>query len=335
MKRLVIYILVFVFLCLSCEKAMFEESAQSANAFDNFDYLWEECHGKYAFFAYKDIDWEQVKQKYRPMLYEDMSRDSLFHVLAAMLDELRDDHVNLVSDFNLSFYGNYRRGQDNFDWRILSDNYLPENYYKSGPFVHDFIAGDSIAYVRLASFPGSISDNNLNFVLGRYSQTKGLVLDIRENGGGSISDIYDLLGRFVSERTLLYYSQIKNGSGKDDFSEKMPVYLQPDDGESYENTICLLTDRGSYSASSFTALACRAISNVVIVGDTTGGGLGIPNGGQLPNGWTYRFSVTRTLSPQGENFESGVPPDVTVLFDWDNRDTDEVVERAIQEINTR
>ena len=43
------------------------------------------------------------------------------------------------------------------------------------------------------------------------------------------------------------------------------------------------------------ALSTTAYDNMFCVGDTTGGGLGMPNGGELPNGWRYRFSVTRTL----------------------------------------
>jgi hypothetical protein len=332
-KLLIISLLIVVF--SSCEKLMFEENGKSDDPYDNFDYLWEQCHEKYAFFAYKGIDWEHEKTVYRNCLYEGMSKDSLFSVMAAMLDELRDDHVNLVSDFNRSFYGNYRRGQDNFDWRIVADNYLPENYYVSGPFSHDFLAGDSIGYIRLSSFPGNIDGENLDFVLNRYQNTEGLIMDIRENGGGSIADVYDLLSRFVDQKTLLYYSRMKSGPGKDDFTASEPVYIEPEGGERYHKTVCLLTDRGSYSASSFTALGARAIDNVVIVGDTTGGGLGVPNGGQLPNGWTYRFSVTQTLDKNGNNYESGVPPHITALMDWSDRATDEVIERAVQEIYAR
>ena len=68
--------------------------------------------------------------------------------------------------------------------------------------------------------------------------------------------------------------------------------------------------------------------------DTTGGGLGIPNGGQLPNGWTYRLSISRTLSPEGENYENGVPPDIYVNLDREavNRGVDNLIEAAIREI---
>jgi hypothetical protein len=55
--------------------------------------------------------------------------------------------------------------------------------------------------------------------------------------------------------------------------------------------------------------------NIRLFGDYSGGGLGLPNGGALPNGWTYRFSITRTIALDGGNYENGVPPEEHVLLD--------------------
>ena len=80
-------------------------------------------------------------------------------------------------------------------------------------------------------------------------------------------------------------------------------------------------------------LYTKALDQVTLVGDTTGGGLGVPNGGQLPNGWIYRFSITQTLSlDQKPDYENGVPPDVFARFDWSDLSKDEVLEYAIREL---
>ncbi|MFO8054704.1 MAG: S41 family peptidase [Bacteroidales bacterium] len=331
MKYLRLSMLMIPFL-FSCEKLLFEEDIQSDDPFVNFDYLWNECDRKYSYFEYKNIDWDAMKHKYRPMLYEDMNDDSLFNVLGSMLRELRDDHTNLKSNFNVSFFGNYQSGPKNFDWRLLVDHYLPDHYYRTGPFSHDFLRGDSVAYVRLSSFSGSINNASLEFIMDRYKNTDGLILDIRQNGGGTISYVYKILSRFVHEKTLLYYSRIKDGPGHNDFTAPEPVYLEPSEGTRYHSDIIVLVDRGSYSSSSLTALGIRAIPGATLIGDTTGGGLGTPNGGQLPNGWTYRFSITQTLDKYGNNYEDGVPPDVHALIDWNDKTTDEVLERAINKI---
>ena len=72
----------------------------------------------------------------------------------------------------------------------------------------------------------------------------------------------------------------------------------------------------------------------MLIGHTTGGELGMPNGAQLPNGWTYRFSVTQTLDLQGNNYEDGVPPDIRVILEPSDvaNGKDTVIEKALEEL---
>ncbi len=318
----------------SCEKILFEKNMESTDPVKNFEYLWNECDKKYAYFDLKGIDWNQVKETYSAKLYAGMTDDSLFKVMGGMLTELKDDHTNLISNFNVSTFGVNYLGQDNFDWRIIEDNYLNRDYYTSGPFIHTFINNGTIGYVRFSSFTGTIDSTNIDFILNRYKDTKGLILDLRENGGGAVSDVFALLSRFIETRTLVNYSRIKTGPGHNDFSEAKPVYVDPYDGIRYAKKVAVLTDRSTYSAGSFTSLATKAIPNMVLIGDTTGGGLGLPNGGQLPNGWTYRFSITQALTlDKKPDYENGVPPDIHALVDWNDRTKDEVIERALVELN--
>lgn len=332
MKQIIMFTF-FILVFTACEKAFFEEDLASTNPMENFDYLWKECDEKYAYFDVKNIDWNSIREEYSDQIFEGMSEDSLFNVLGGMLTELRDDHTNLRSFFNVSFFGVVYLGQDNFDWRILVDNYLGQDFYITGPFRHHFLDNGEIGYVRFPSFTGKVDNKNLDFILEQYKDTKGLILDLRENGGGSPNDIFNLLSRFVDEETVVFYSRIKNGPAHDDFSEPEATIVKPYDGIRYTKKITVLVDRGTYSAGSFTALATKALPNILLVGDTTGGGLGVPNGGQLPNGWTYRFSITQTLDlNMNSDFEDGVPPDVPVLFNWNDLTTDEILEQAILEL---
>lgn len=331
MKKIVAFIILS--LLFSCENALFEDNMASTNPNVNFEYLWNQCNEKYSYFELKGINWGDVKTKYTSKLYGGMSQDSLFNVLGAMLSELKDDHTNLISNFNVSRFGVKYLGQDNFDWRIVEDHYLNQDYYTSGPFKHNFIDNKQIGYVRFASFPGTIDGANLGFVLNRYKNTKGLILDLRENGGGAVRDVFSLLSRFVENKTLVNYSRIKTGPKHNDFSDDKPVYVEPYNGIRYINKVAVLTDRGTYSAGSFTSLATKALPNMMLIGDTTGGGLGLPNGGQLPNGWTYRFSITQALTlDKNPDYENGVPPDIRVLFNWNDLSKDEIIERAILEL---
>lgn len=334
MKRNAVLLSAIILLaCSSCEKMFFEEELASTNPQENFEYLWNECNEKYAYFDLKGVDWGQVKINYSRKIYFGMSEDSLFNVLGGMLKELKDDHANLISNFNTSFYGVEYQAQDNFDWRIIVDHYLTEDYYISGPFSHSFIANNEIGYLRLASFSDPIDSENLDFILNRYRDTQGLILDLRENGGGAISNVFLILSRLVESEVLVYYSRIKSGVGSGNFTDPSGAYVQPYDGIRYTKDVMVLTDRGTYSSGSLLALATKALPNVALVGDTTGGGLGIPNGGKLLNGWRYRFSITQTLSlDQKPDYENGVPPDITTQFDWNDLNKDEILEMAIVEL---
>jgi len=328
-----IYLLLSSLFLLSCETVFFEANLASTSPRNNFEYLWGECNEKYAYFELKNIHWDNVRTEYAAKIYEDMTDDSLFNVLGGMLTELRDDHANLFSNFNVSFYGVEYLAQDNFDWRIIVDHYLSQDFYISGPFSHSFLEDEQIGYVRLASFSEELKEENLDFILNRYKDTKGLILDIRENGGGAIANVFKILSRFVETETLVNYSVIKAGPEHDDFSTPEYVMVQPYDETSYNKKVAVLTDRGTYSSGSLLSLATKALPNMFMVGDTTGGGLGMPSGGQLPNGWTYRFSVTQSLTlDKKPDFENGVPPDVYVLFDWANLTKDEILDRAIAEL---
>jgi C-terminal processing protease CtpA/Prc len=334
MKKIFL-LLLLIPLVFSCEKVIFEKDLASDDPQTNFDYLWNECNEKYTYFEVKNVDWDQVYADLSPQVSPGITSDSLFRVMGKMLTALRDDHTNLFSPFNISFFGTERLGQDNFDFRLIKENYLPSDFYISGPFVHDFLnnTNEEVGYIRFGSFTGGVSGGNLDFALNRYKDTKGLILDLRENGGGAVRDVFFLLSRFVEQRTLLNYSRLKNGPGHNDFAAAEPVYLDPNPGVQYLKKVVLLVDRGTYSSGSFTALATKAIPNIVLMGDTTGGGLGLPNGGQLPNGWTYRFSVTQALDlNQNPDLENGVPPDVPAFVDWSDLSKDEVIERALLEI---
>jgi len=318
----------------SCEETFFEESLDTNDPYESFDYLWNEIDRKYAYLDYKGVDWNALRTKYRAQITPGISDDALFNIMGAMLNELRDGHTNLISSFNISRFDVRKLGPENIDFRVIEENYLPKDYYRTGPFSHDFIADGQVGYLRFEAFTGTVDEDNLDFILNRYKDTKGLILDLRQNGGGDAADIYEILGRFVTTDVVVYRSYIKSGPGKDEFSEPIEAVAKPKGYVKYLKKVMVLVDRGTYSAGSFFSLATKALPNLVLIGDTTGGGLGQPNGGQLPNGWGYRFSITKTLDLNGNNYENGVPPDIYSILDkeaaLDGIDT--VLERALDEL---
>lgn len=334
MKRLSTFILV-LFLFSSCEKALFKKKGDTTDAVANFDYLWNQLDIRYAYFDYKNVNWNNIYAQYRPKIYEGMSEDSLFNVMGAMLNELRDGHVNLISPFNLSVFDVELLGPENIDERVVLENYIGTDRVITGPFIHDFLRNNEIGYIRLRSFPGTVDNVQLDYMMDRYNDTKGIIFDLRQNGGGVVNDVYSIISRFIDKPTYVYQSRGKTGPGHNEFGEPERSTLSPSEStKKYLKQIIVLTDRGTYSSGSFFTTIAKAIPNMTIIGDTTGGGLGLPNGGQLPNGWTYRCSITQTLDVYGNNYENGVPPDKVVLIDKIKltQGIDDVLEAAMNEI---
>lgn len=329
--------LCFVLFTISCSEMFLGEDVRSTPR-ENFEHLWNVLDQKYSFFSYKNIDWNHVYEKYNDKISEDMTEDELFNVLFSMLSELRDAHVNLVSPFNISRYDEvFRKSPENYNNRIIEDNYLRSNYFITGPFKHQLIANGRIGYVRYASFSSGIKKSDVNFIIEKYRNSEGIILDIRSNGGGFVSNVFVLCRAFADQKRHVYTSFIKTGPGHEDFSEPHKVYISKDLDKPYAKPVFLLTNRGCYSATSFFILAMKAFPNVTTIGDTTGGGLGAPTGAELPNGWSFRFSCTRTLSPSGINYEDGIPPDIIkFLRNSDvNKGVDTIIEAAVNEILSR
>lgn len=328
-----IAVVLFALIALTgCEKLMFEDDRASSDPYVNFDYLWGEVDARYSYFELKGIDWEAARSAYRAQLSPDMTEEQLFETMAGLLNELRDDHSNLFSPFNVSRYNIELQHPANFNARTVEEFYLPEGRI-TGPFFHDFIANGEVGYVRYGSFGSNIGAQALSHVLDRYTATQGLILDLRANGGGSIVNVARLLERFTDAPQQVGWFITRNGPNHGDFGERQDFRVSPYDGIRYTKPVMVLIDRGSYSATTMFAVAAKAFPNLTLVGDTTGGGGGLPNGGQLPNGWYYRFSVSQLLDLNGENHaENGVAPDIVAAFDWSDLTRDEIIDRAVDEL---
>ena len=318
---IIISLLASVFAFASCERALMEQDEPS-NPVNVFDYLWNQVDQNYSFFDVKGINWDSVREVYRPMVNDNMSNEELFQVCAAMLNTLRDGHTNLFSDFDQSkndsvYYKMYAEKNINTDVVVL--NYLTVNYHTTGSFAHNTIRDGKVAYLRYSSFMNEVDEATLKYLVERYEDCNGMIIDMRQNGGGAITNVANLLSIFDNHKQLLYKTQVKKGPGHDEFTDYQEVYAADSSilgkNNAYTKPVAVLIDRGSYSSTSFFSVCTQGYDNIKLFGDYTGGGMGLPNGGTLPNGWTYRFSTSRTIAIDGGNYENGVPPDVRVILD--------------------
>jgi hypothetical protein len=315
----------------SCEKAIFDEELDSS-PIATFDYMWDAIHNRYALFEYKKVNWDLVKLKYRPLIHNEMTDDELFVVLSKMLDELKDGHANLESSFNRSrSWQWFLEYPQNFNRTIQQRNYLKDGYMVTGSIEHQMI--DSIGYLYIGSFEKEIRTEDVDYVFNRYKNAKGLIIDIRNNGGGSARNIFQIACRIVPQKTDVYSSWFKTGPAPTDFGDEIKVYAEPSGAFQFNKKVIVLTNRACYSAANRFAAVFSSFPNVIIIGDRTGGGGGTPCLVELPNGWTLRFSAMKTLLPNGYNIDEGIEPDIRIDLSADDeaKGIDSIIERALQE----
>ena len=299
----------------------------------NFEALWKIIDEHYCFFDLAEkqygLDWNNVRDKYRAFVDTCENDAELFTTLGDMLKELRDGHVNLTSMYGTSFY---------WDWQLdypinfsdsIQRNYLGKNFKITNGIKYTTLT-DSIGYAYYESFSDGLNINNLSLMLLALKECKGLIIDIRNNGGGMITTAEKLASAFTDKKIHCGYMQHKTGPGHNDFSEPEAIYLEPSKGVIWLRPVIVLTNRVVYSAANHFVMLMKELPNVLILGDITGGGSGMPMSSTLPNGWSLRLSACPTLDAKGNSTEFGIEPDLRVDIsskDW-NSGRDTMIEAA-------
>ena len=313
--------------------ACVDDSEYADSPEGNFDALWRIIDEHYCYFTYKQqqygLDWNEIYSKYRVRVSPDLMPDNLFEILSDMLGELRDGHVNLTSSSDVARYWSWHE-----DFPANYSDTLQRRYhgtdYKIAAGIKYRILDDNVGYIRYSSFNAGVGEGNLDAVLMELMFCRGLIIDIRDNGGGYLSYAEKLAARFFTEPTLVGYICHKTGKGHDDFSAREEQWISPSAHVRWHKPVCVLTNRSVYSAANEFVKYMSVLPLVTIVGDRTGGGGGMPMSSQLPNGWIVRYSAVPSYDSQGNDIEFGISPDVPAALQPDDisRGYDTIIETA-------
>lgn len=328
MKRF-IQIVLILFVVITVPRCHDGVPHYADNPEGNFEALWNILDRNYCFFSYKKIDWDSVYTAYYPRVSATMSSDELFALMGEMLSELKDGHVNLVAPHDMTRYWKWHEDfPANFDWNIVK-KYLGTDYAIAGGMRYK-ILNDNVGYIYYGSFSNNVEQANLDEIIRRMEKCHGIILDVRNNGGGNLTNADRIASRFFTERTLIGYILHKTGKGHDDFSLPYPRYIKSSGRRIFNKKVVVLTNRGCYSATNEFVNIMKYAPQATIIGDKTGGGSGLPFSSELPNGWRVRFSASPMLNAQKEHIEFGIEPDIYVhLTDSDARQNrDSLIEKA-------
>lgn len=197
------------------------------------------------------------------------------------------------------------------------------------PVVESAMLPEQIAYVRLTTF----LDQNASIQLKDALETLlsqnpvGIIFDLRDNGGGYLTEAINVGDLFLPEGTILMERNIRGldetfGGDSGDSGETLPLVV--------------LVNAGSASASEIVAGAIQDSGRGIILGETTFGKGSVQQVHTLSNGAELRVTIARWFTPNNHSIDgAGITPDIVVETPADlGGDADTQLQRAIEYILT-
>lgn len=314
----------------ACEKIWLEDNPVNS-PIEIYESLWTELNDNYVFFHSKNVNWVEVHDKYISKLQPEINDEELFEVLSQLLAELKDGHVSLFSGFNTWLYTSfYNDHPSNFNQNFVEQQYLKHSN-RIGPFLYSKIEED-IGYIFYPSFGENFTKEELEYLLEYNKNTKGLIIDVRDNVGGAADNVNMLISAFINKEQhfgTLHSPSIESA----DLNDVQKIIIKPfESNNRYSKPIALLTNRKCFSSCNLFAGFMSVLPNVSIIGDTTGGGAGLAVASDLANGWRFRYSAAKITLADGTELEEGVSPDYFVHTgpDEEQMGEDGIIEKAIE-----
>jgi carboxyl-terminal processing protease len=196
------------------------------------------------------------------------------------------------------------------------------------PSIESKMLDNNIAYINLSSFASDTGPKlreDLKTLLA--NNPKGLVLDMRNDGGGYLDTAVQVVSEFLKEGTVL----IEQYGDKSE--HKYPV---KSGGLATDIPIVVLVNGGTASAAEITAGAIQDYKRGVLIGEKTYGKGSVQQWSTLANeAGAIRVTIARWLTPNGRQINGiGLSPDIEVELTEDdfNNKKDPQLDRAIEYI---
>lgn len=314
-----------------CSIFMIHVDAQNSknDPIENFESLWSEFHLRYANFESKSVDWQDIYDRYRPQITPTSTSNQLFDVSCKMLQELKDGHVTLKGKTDIgerdcgvpyTYHLEDEFGDIENLMPVLLKTLKTETFSslskKIGNGYIRYSTSSDYGYLIISDFEGfAIGEikRSMKAAMKLFKNKKGLIIDIRLNGGGSDESAYKIAGRFTENKRLGHYKKTKI-KGTKEFTELESWYLHPTGKEQFTKPIVVLTSDWSASAAEVFLLAMKELPYVTIVGNRTEGIFSDMFEFKLPNGWNASLSNMQFFSSKMLNFEGkGIEPDIKIL----------------------
>jgi len=174
--------------------------------------------------------------------------------------------------------------------------------------VKSIVLKPGYGYIRVSQFAGNTTtelEKALVAVESQESSLKGLILDLRDNGGGLLNQAIKVADLFLQEGKILSIQGRHNKNTK--------VYNATPDKVLRKYPMVVLINGGSASASEIVAGALQDQKRALILGTTSFGKGSVQTVETLRDGSGLKLTIARYYTPSGQSIQAkGIQPDIVL-----------------------
>ncbi|MDB6112996.1 MAG: hypothetical protein JWR69_4746 [Pedosphaera sp.] len=268
------YMAVFENRALKLPPAITTAQAEAA-----FDQLWEAFDRDYAMFALRpEVDWNKLREQYRPLALQSKSTHEFTATCAELLKNLHDLHVSLqVAGTYVPVFNRPRSANSN----PTAHAALLGTLHKTGR-VRWAVTSDKIGFISILGWDDARIPAQCGEVLEHMRDTRGLIVDVRLNGGGGEPLAEQFASRFLKQEFVYAYNQVRNGPRHTDLTAKKPRTIAPHGPWRYNRPVVVLIGQKCMSSNESFIAMMSGDPDATTMGDHTCGSSGNPEILHLP-----------------------------------------------------
>jgi carboxyl-terminal processing protease len=360
MKR-IIYFLSGLYLTgilfTSCHKDIASpiNNAAPTNFNEVFNDFWNQMNVNYVYWDIDTTNWDNMYNRYQPVfagldIHNNNDLKKSIGYFRQMTDGLIDSHYNLsffpaaIVDSSVNpaldrkiASGNYRNP---YKFTTLDTTHYLNNGFIAGSYAGTFAVCGTINHTilyfscsdfglekaYLAATPNGVKNALQEFFdsVQNGIAIKGIIIDIRDNPGGDVSDLSFLIGHLINTPLQIGYTRFKTGNGRLDYSPWINAYVTPQSGGKAVNIpVIALADNFSASMAEATTMTIHALPTGIFIGERTWGATGplasnsLYDDGQFTiPGFMFTYTSSVAFKYINGNIYEGIgfPPDIDVPF---------------------
>ncbi len=285
----------------------------------------------YSYYKLRKIDWDALEAKHRRRIVAAEDTREWVAAAARMLAPAKDLH--LWFKHRERTVPTYKRPvEPNFDLAGVK-KVLPRLRQRNA-CVHTATTDDRLGYVLIGTLSAD-RRKELGEVPGFLREMKdcrGLIIDLRVNGGGDETLAWPIAAWFVQGDAIYSKNLIRDAKAPGGFSGPFDRVIRGNAApDRYDGPVAVLIGPAVMSSAESFVLMLKQAEQAVLIGAPTRGSSGNPKPHELPNGVTVFVPSWQDMLPDGQVLEGrGVRPDMEVFAKpADFKDGDPVLERAL------